>query len=70
MYLSAVHHFHIQADYADPLQMTPRWQLVLHGIQRLQKASHKRLLLVPDHVASLQEFEDVKMPMASPVPNR
>ena len=42
--------------------MTPHWQLVLHGIQILQKASHKKPLRCPIM------FEDVTMPMASAVP--
>ena len=47
VYLSAVRHFHIQEGYVDPLQTTPRLQLVLRGIRRSQKTSHKRPLRRP-----------------------
>ena len=47
MYLSAVRHFHIQEEYVDPLQTTPRLQFVLRSIQRSQKTSHNRPLRRP-----------------------
>ena len=59
VHLSAVHHFHIQAGYANPLQMTPRLQLVLRGIRRSQKLPHKKPLRHPVTFASPQESEDV-----------
>ena len=70
VYLSAVRHFHIQAGYVDPLQTTPRLQLVLCGIRRLQNTSHKRPLRRPITLPVIKEFEDVPAPMASAVPER
>ena len=47
VYLSAVRHFHIQEEYVDSLQTTPRLQFVLRSIWRSQKTSHNRPLRRP-----------------------
>ena len=57
VYLSAVHHFHIQAKYVDPLQTTPRLQFVLHDIRRSQKTSHNRPLRRPITLPVLRSLE-------------